>query len=47
MLKSIGRIHTFDEFYSNYTDEVFLNMDEEINTVVKMDYWLKNNEIKL
>lgn len=44
---NIQQYHTmYNEFYSNYTDEVFLNMDEEINTVVKMDYWLKNDEIK-
>lgn len=36
----------YNEFYSNYTDEVFFNMDEEINTIVQMDYWLKNGEIK-
>lgn len=36
----------YNEFYANYTDEVFLNMDEEINTVVKMDYWLKNEDVK-
>lgn len=36
----------YNEFYINYTDEVFVNMDEEINTIVQMDYWLKNDGVK-
>lgn len=36
----------YNEFYINYTDEVFMNMDKEINTIVQMDSWLKNDDIK-
>ena len=36
----------YNEFYRNYTDEVFFNIDKEINTIVQMDYWLKNEDIK-
>ena len=35
----------YNEFYNNYTDEVFFNMDKEINTIVQMDYWLKNEDV--
>lgn len=35
----------YNDFYNNYTDEVFFNMDNEINTIVQMDYWLKNHDI--
>ena len=36
----------YNEFYNNYTDEVFFNMEKEINTIVQMDHWLKNNDVK-
>lgn len=36
----------YNEFYNNYTDEVFFNMEKEINTIVQMDHWLKNEDVK-
>lgn len=36
----------YNEFYINHTDEVFNNMEDEINSIARMDYWLKNEDVK-
>lgn len=36
----------YSDFYNNYTEEMFLNMDKGINTIIQMDYWLKNDDVK-
>lgn len=46
MLNTQQYYEMYNKFYVNYTDEVFVNMDNEINTIVKLDYWLKNESIK-
>ena len=37
----------YNEFYINYTDDVFFDMDEEINAIVRREQWLKNDDVKL
>ena len=44
---NIGQYYKmYNEFYINHTDEVFNNMEDEINAVARMDYWLKNEDVR-